>query len=55
MSSSCRVFEESSFHDFSHVIVRGILDFMALSPPLIITHTETDQLFDAVQQGLDKL
>ena len=37
------------------VIVRGIRDLIALSPPLIITHAEMDQLFDAVRKGLDKL
>ena len=37
------------------VIVRGIRDLIALSPPLIITHAEMDQLFDAVGKGLDKL
>jgi len=37
------------------VIVRGIRDLIALSPPLIITHTEMDQLFDAIRKGLDKL
>ncbi len=37
------------------VIVRGIRDLIAISPPLIITHTEMDQLFDAVGKGLDKL
>jgi len=37
------------------VIVRGIRDLIALSPPLIITHAEIDQLFDAVQKGLDRL
>ena len=37
------------------VIVRGIRDLIALSPPLIITHAEMDQLFDAIRKGLDKL
>jgi adenosylmethionine-8-amino-7-oxononanoate aminotransferase len=35
------------------VIVRGIRDLIALSRPLIITHTEIDQLFDAVGRELD--
>ena len=37
------------------VVVRGIRDLITLSPPLIITHTEMDQLFDAIRKGLDKL
>ena len=37
------------------VIVRGIRDLIALSPPLIITRAEIDQLFDAVRKGLDRL
>jgi len=37
------------------VIVRGIRDLIAISPPLIITRTEIDQLFDAVGKGLDRL
>lgn len=36
-------------------IVRGIRDLIALAPPLIITHAETDQLFAAVSRGLDRL
>lgn len=34
-------------------IVRGIGNLIALSPPLTITHAEIDELFDAVEQGLD--
>jgi len=37
------------------VIVRGIRDLIAISPPLIITKTEIDQLFDAVTKMLAKL
>jgi len=37
------------------VIVRGIRDLIAISPPLIITHAEVDQLFDAVKVMLDQL
>ena len=37
------------------VIVRGIRDLIAMSPPLIVTHAEVDQLFAAVGVMLDKL
>jgi putrescine aminotransferase len=37
------------------LIVRGIRDLIALSPPLVITHAELDQLFGAVQRMLDRL
>ena len=37
------------------VIVRGIRTLIAMAPPLIITHQEIDQLFAAVQRGLDRL
>lgn len=37
------------------VIVRGIRDLIAMSPPLIITPPEIDQLFDAVHKTLDSL
>jgi putrescine aminotransferase len=37
------------------VIVRGIRDLVAVSPPFIITHAEVDELFDAVGRSLDKL
>jgi putrescine aminotransferase len=37
------------------VIVRGIRDLIALSPPFIITHDEVDQLFTAVRRALERL
>lgn len=37
------------------VVVRGIRDMMAMSPPLVITHEEIDFLFDAIEKGLDRL
>jgi adenosylmethionine-8-amino-7-oxononanoate aminotransferase len=37
------------------VIVRGIRTLIAMAPPLIINHQEIDQLFAAVQRGLDRL
>ena len=37
------------------VIIRGIRDLIALSPPLIITHAEIDELFDGVERTLAKL
>ena len=37
------------------VIVRGIRDLIALSPPFIITHDEVDQLFAAVRRTLERL
>ena len=37
------------------VIVRGIRDLIAMSPPLIITKPEIDQLFEAVRRTLDQL
>ncbi len=37
------------------VIVRGIRDLIAMSPPLIITHQEVDQLFGAVTRALDRI
>jgi putrescine aminotransferase len=39
----------------SGVIVRGIRDLIAVAPPLIISHAEIDQLFDGIQQALDRL
>ena len=36
------------------VIVRGIRDAIAFCPPLIITESEIDELFDGVQHGLDE-
>jgi putrescine aminotransferase len=37
------------------VIVRGIRDLIAVAPPLIISHAEIDQLFEGIQQALDRL
>jgi len=37
------------------VIVRGIRDLIAMSPPLIITKAEIDDLFDAVGRTLDAM
>ena len=37
------------------VIVRGIRDLIAISPPFVITHAEIDQLFAAVETMLDRL
>jgi putrescine aminotransferase len=37
------------------VIVRGIRDIVAVSPPLTITREEIDQLFEAVGKALDRL
>ena len=37
------------------VIVRGIRDLIAISPPLIITHDEVDFLFAAVARVLDRI
>jgi putrescine aminotransferase len=37
------------------VIVRGIRDLIAISPPFTITHAETDFLFDAVRKTMDTL
>jgi adenosylmethionine-8-amino-7-oxononanoate aminotransferase len=37
------------------VIVRGIRDLIAMSPPLTITRQEVDILFDAVSKTLDEL
>jgi putrescine---pyruvate transaminase len=36
-------------------MVRGIRDLIALAPPLIISHTEIDELFDCIRRGLDRL
>jgi putrescine aminotransferase len=36
------------------VIVRGIRDLIALSPPFVITHAELDRLFTAVTAALDR-
>ena len=37
------------------VIVRGIRDLIAVSPPLIITHAEIDELFAGVERTLARL
>ena len=37
------------------VIVRGIRDLIAVSPPLIITHDEVDFLFTAIARVLDRI
>jgi putrescine aminotransferase len=37
------------------LIVRGIRDLIAISPPLVITHAELDQLVGAVRKTLDRL
>lgn len=37
------------------VIVRGIRDLIALSPPLTISHGEMDELFAAVKRTIEKL
>jgi len=37
------------------VIVRGIRDLIAMSPPLTITREEIDHLFTAVRRTLDRL
>lgn len=37
------------------VIVRGIRDLIAVAPPLVITHSEIDFLFDAIHQTLQEI
>ena len=37
------------------VIVRGIRDLIAMSPPLIVTRAQIDELFDGVERMLAKL
>jgi putrescine aminotransferase len=37
------------------VIVRGIRDLIAISPPLVITRSEIDELFAGVERGLRRL
>jgi adenosylmethionine-8-amino-7-oxononanoate aminotransferase len=37
------------------VIVRGIRDVVAMSPPLIVETGEIDQLFDAVARVLERM
>jgi putrescine---pyruvate transaminase len=36
-------------------MVRGIRNLVAISPPLIISHQEIDELFDCIRRGLDRL
>jgi putrescine---pyruvate transaminase len=36
-------------------MVRGIRNLIALSPPLIISHEEINELFDCIRRGLDRL
>jgi putrescine aminotransferase len=37
------------------IVVRGIRDLVAMSPPLVITHAELDRLFSALTRALDRL
>jgi putrescine aminotransferase len=37
------------------LIVRGIRDLVALSPPLVVTHGELDRMFAALGRALDRL
>ena len=37
------------------VIVRGIRDLVALSPPFVVTHDELDRMFAALTRALDRL
>jgi putrescine aminotransferase len=37
------------------VVVRGIRDLLALSPPLVVTHAELDRMFAGVARALDRL
>jgi putrescine aminotransferase len=37
------------------VIVRGIRDLVAMSPPLVVTHDEMDRMFAGVTRALDRL
>jgi putrescine aminotransferase len=37
------------------VIVRGIRDLVALSPPLVVTYVELDRIFAALSRALDRL
>jgi putrescine aminotransferase len=37
------------------IIVRGIRDLVALSPPLVVTHAELDRIFAALARALDRL
>jgi putrescine aminotransferase len=45
-------------HDLAReegVIVRGIRDLVAMSPPLVVTHAELDRMFAALTRALDRL
>jgi adenosylmethionine-8-amino-7-oxononanoate aminotransferase len=37
------------------VIVRGIRDLVAMSPPLVVTHDELDRIFAGLTRALDRL
>jgi adenosylmethionine-8-amino-7-oxononanoate aminotransferase len=37
------------------VIVRGIRDLVAMSPPLVVTHDELDRMFAGLARALDRL
>jgi putrescine aminotransferase len=37
------------------VIVRGIRDMVAMSPPLVVTHDELDRMFAGLRRALDRL
>ena len=37
------------------VIVRGIRDLVALSPPLVVSHAELDRMFASLTRALDRL
>ena len=37
------------------VIVRGIRDLVAMSPPLVVTHDELDRMFAALARALDRI
>jgi len=37
------------------VIVRGIRDLVALSPPFVVTHDELERLFAGLRRGLDRM
>jgi adenosylmethionine-8-amino-7-oxononanoate aminotransferase len=36
------------------VVVRGIRNLIAMSPPFVITHAELDELFAGVSRALDR-
>jgi len=37
------------------VIVRGIRDLVAMSPPFVVTHDELDRIFAGVTRALDRM